>query len=91
MEKKILTALVVVGIGMLAGFIPKQEVSNVKAQHMVVAGDTVWNLAERNFHKQNKYKDVGEFTYYIRKHNNLLGNKPLVVGRVIEIPLIVEK
>ena len=76
---------------MVSGWMPKQEVSNTTARHQVQAGETVFEIAGRHFERQNKYSDFNEFVYVIRQKNNLLGNKVLHAGRVIEIPLIVER
>lgn len=76
---------------MVSGWMPKQEVSNITARYQVQAGETVWEIANSYFERQNKYTDLNEFVYVIRQKNNLLGNKMLHAGRVIEIPLIVEK
>lgn len=92
MAKKVCLILAMASIAvLLSGFVPKTEVSNITVQHQVVAGDTVWNICEKHFEKQNKYSNLDEFVYEVRKHNNLLGNKYLAVGRVISIPLVTEK
>ncbi len=75
----------------VSGWLPKQEVSNITARYQVQAGETVWEIANSYFERQNKYTDLNEFVFVIRQKNNLLGNKMLHAGRVIEIPLIVEK
>lgn len=92
MEKKLTLASLIIGFALLVScFIPKQVVSATTVKHTVAANDTVWNIAEKHFDKQNKYSDVGEFTYYIRKENNLLGNRVIQPGMTLNISLIVEK
>lgn len=92
MENKILTGLVIVTAAfMISGWMPKQKISNVIARHQVTENETVWGIAEKHFDRQNKYASLDEFVFVIRQKNNLLGNKMLHAGRVLEIPLIVEK
>lgn len=92
MENKIITGLAIVAAAfVISGWMPKSEVSNITARHHVQANETVWGIAKKHFDRQNKYTDLNEFVFVIRQKNNLLGNKVLHAGRVLEIPLITEK
>lgn len=92
MGKALSMLMVVVAVCFMAvDCMPKQEISNITARHQVQVSETVWEIAEKHFDRQNKYKDMNEFVFVIRQKNNLLGNKMLHAGRVIEIPLVTEK
>lgn len=83
--------IVAAAVFMISGWMPKKEISNITARYQVQSAETIWEIAERHFDRQNKYADLNEFVFVIRQKNNLLGSKVLHAGRVIEIPLIVEK
>ncbi len=65
---------------------PKYDTTIVR--YVMRNGDTVWDIAENHFLKQDKIKNLNEFVYKVRRFNGLTQTKRLVqVGDVIYIPL----
>lgn len=59
---------------------------------IVGAGDTVNEIAEEYFDKQDKDRNLNEWIYNVQAANNLVGRKePLQIGEVLVIPLYKEK
>lgn len=59
-----------------------------KRQHVVKAGETVWQIALKYMPQQNKYKDVRELVHDIAKEN---GGSLIRPGDVLDITLWVKK
>lgn len=58
--------------------------------HRVQAGETVWEIAERNFHRQDRYQNLNEWVYVVRKANSL-DKRPFVFANdIIELPIYKE-
>ena len=55
-----------------------------KRQHVVQAGETVWQIAWRYMDEQDKYKDVRQLVHDIAKDN---GGNLIRPGDVLEINL----
>lgn len=76
--------LMVITLGiLLSGFIPgsvEETTVKVTAGH----GDTVWELCERHYDK-NEVRCFENFVYDVRKENNLLGNNVLQAGQEVVI------
>lgn len=58
--------------------------------YKVKSGDTVWEICEDYFDKQDRYRNFNEFVYVIRHINKLPGRPHIQIGDIIEIPLYVE-
>lgn len=58
----------------------------VKAEY----GDTIWNIAEENYHPK-EVRCFEEFVYDIRKENNLLGNNLLQAGQEVKVRITKRK
>ncbi|WP_405379720.1 hypothetical protein [Phascolarctobacterium sp.] len=56
----------------------------------VAEGQTLWGICSREFHNQDKYRTMDEFTYAVAEKNNLFG-KNLQTGQKIIIPLEVKE
>ena len=59
-----------------------------KRQHVVKAGETVWQIAWQYMDRQDRYKDVRELMHDISKEN---GGNLIRPGDVLDITLWVKK
>lgn len=59
-----------------------------KRQHIVKAGETVWQIAWQYMDRQDRYKDVRELVHDISKEN---GGNMIRPGDVLDITLWVKK
>lgn len=59
-----------------------------KRQHVVKAGETVWQIAWQYMDRQDRYKDVRELVHDISKEN---GGNMIRPGDVLDITLWVKK
>lgn len=59
-----------------------------KSQHVVKAGETVWQIAWQYMDRQDRYKDVRELVHDISKEN---GGNMIRPGDVLDITLWVKK
>lgn len=65
---------------------PEYETTEIR--YTMQLGDTVWDIAEYYFVKQNRINNLNEFVYSVRHRNNLTQTKRVVrAGDVIIIPL----
>lgn len=54
----------------------RDDAFETECQKVTVApNDTVWKIAGNYFDKQDRYNNFDEFLYYVRKDNNLVGEK----------------
>lgn len=67
-----------------------KEYATKTVYHRVVAGDTVWDICEKHFSHQDKYKNFNEFVYVVRQANKMAQRPHLQIGDIVEIPIIVE-
>lgn len=65
---------------------PKYETTEV--YHIMRKGDTVWDISENYFLRQDRIKNLNEFIYMVRRYNGLINTKRMVQpGDVLVIPL----
>ena len=57
--------------------------------HSVKAGETLWSIACDYYDYQDRYKNMNEWSYWVRKANEheLKKTKYLQIGTVLAIPL----
>lgn len=87
-KKLYIAALVALAVVFLSGLCT-QEYKTVYKTHVVMSGQTVWDIAGNYLHEQDKFPDVREFVHTIILENNIKG-KFIHPGDVLIIPLNVK-
>jgi hypothetical protein len=66
---------------------PKYEL--VTQWHQVKAGETIWSISCDYFDEQERYNNMNEWSYWVRKANEheLKKTKFLQIGTVLAIPV----
>lgn len=82
-------ALVTVAVCFLSGF-DTQEYKTIHKTHVVSEGQTVWGIATKYLHEQDKFRDIREFAHTIILANEMQGKNFIHPGDVITIPLDVK-
>ena len=91
MAKKFLyIAAVVAAAFLVSGWIPTKEYKTKKEIHIVTAGQTVWEIAEKYQPMQDMKMTTGELVHRIYKANHIDPKAYIQPGDPLVIPLEVE-
>lgn len=57
--------------------------------HKVKAGETLWSIACDYYGEQDRYQNLNEWVYWVRKANEpqMRGKKFLQIGDIVDVPL----
>lgn len=69
--------------------VPREYVLNT-VYHQVKAGETTWEIAEKHFELQDRYDNLNEWVFFVRKYNALDRRPYLRIGDIVELPLYSE-
>ena len=91
MVKKFLYIAAIVAVAfMVSGWIPTKEYKTKKEIHIVTAGQTVWEIAEKYQPMQDMKMTTGELVHRIYKANHIDPKAYIQPGDPLVIPLEVE-
>lgn len=91
MAKKFLyIAAVVAAAFLVSGWVPTKEYKTKKEVHIVTAGQTVWEIAEKYQPMQDMKMTTGELVHRIYKANHIDPKAYIQPGDPLVIPLEVE-
>lgn len=91
MAKKFLyIAAVVAAAFLVSGWVPTKEYKTKKEIHIVTAGQTVWEIAEKYQPMQDMKMTTGELVHRIYKANHIDPKAYIQPGDPLVIPLEVE-
>lgn len=91
MAKKFLyIAAVVAAAFLVSGWIPTKQYQTKKEIHIVTAGQTVWEIAEKYQPMQDMKMTTGELVHRIYKANHIDPKAYIQPGDPLVIPLEVE-
>lgn len=91
MAKKFLyIAAVVAAAFLVSGWIPTKQYKTKKEIHIVTAGQTVWEIAEKYQPMQDMKMTTGELVHRIYKANHIDPKAYIQPGDPLVIPLEVE-
>jgi hypothetical protein len=86
----LVAGLVTAAVLLCGALDPYPSYMTIYENHVVEAGQTVWEIAARNFDKQDRARTMDEFVGDIIRYNGIR-NADIYPGQVIVIPLDVKK